>query len=243
MVGLRLLGATPGQEQPHRGPRAEERGHLLYSPRVVPRQRDLGGGHAHLENEPLTHPLTAVAGDGVGDLVAQDGGESRVVAGDRQKARVHGHLASRQTEGIHLLVLDQTELPLVVGAAGRWGDPPTDAPHLLGGHRICGELGLLEDLPVRVEPHLNFLTLREEQELMAARAGHGGAGDCCSEGREDYCSGRRETGSNRRGPEPGAEWIQWIHWSKSDFTGLVTGCGDGSGWSVSWRRRRLSPWS
>src|SRR5437899_7134643 len=84
---------------------------------------------------------------------------------------------------------DQVELPLIVRTAGRLGNPAADAPHLLGGHRVGGELGLLEDLPVGGEPHLRLLALREKHDLMAARDGHrraGGKAGCsegdCSEG-------------------------------------------------------------
>src|SRR5437762_14308442 len=43
MVGLRLLGAAPGQDQPHRGSCAEECGRLPNERGIVACQRDLGG--------------------------------------------------------------------------------------------------------------------------------------------------------------------------------------------------------
>src|SRR5207249_7639037 len=60
---------------------------------------------------------------------------------------------------------------------------------------------------------------REEQELVAACDGHRRTG-CCNEG---YCNDGRETGSNRRWPERGAEWIHFapspilleLEWSTS----------------------------
>src|SRR5438132_111185 len=108
----------------------------------------------------------------------------RRVSGQVLGRAVTPRCAPGQAERVRLLVLDQVELPLIVRTAGRLGDPPAYAPHLLDGNRIRGELGLLEDLPVGVEPHLLLLALREEQELMAARDGHRRAGGkaSCSEG-------------------------------------------------------------
>src|SRR5439155_14171048 len=48
MVGLRLLGAAPGQDQPDRGSCAEERSYLSIDHRTLARQRGLGGSQANL---------------------------------------------------------------------------------------------------------------------------------------------------------------------------------------------------
>src|SRR2546430_17193869 len=72
---------------------AEERRDLPGHGRVVPREGHLGHGEWHLHEEALAHALAPVTGDRMSDLVAEDGGEPRVVPGEGEDTGVHRHLA------------------------------------------------------------------------------------------------------------------------------------------------------
>src|SRR5713101_4192257 len=98
----------------------------------------------------LADPLAAMTGDHVADLMSQYRREPAFVAGDRQDARVDGHLAAGQGEGIRLLVvLNEPVLPLVFGVARDSRDAAADpgdhpARRSVGGKPV-GRAGLSAD--------------------------------------------------------------------------------------------------
>ena len=111
--------------------------------------------------------------DRVRDFVTEHRGEPGVVARHRQDPGVDGDLAAGQRERVHLLVLDDVELPLVVGASGRIGDAPADARHRRVQRGIFRDRRFLDDLLVGVEPHRELGALGKQDELAAAGDGNG----------------------------------------------------------------------
>src|SRR6266850_6775829 len=127
MVRFGLLRAAVRQENAYRRAGAKCRRCQLHARRVLLRVADLERGEASLHRELLAHPFAAVTRDRVRDLVTDDRREPRVVTRDRQDAAVDHDLAAREAKRIDLLVLEDLELPLVVGASGRGGDSSSDA--------------------------------------------------------------------------------------------------------------------
>jgi len=129
------------------------------------------GGKPHLHQHILAQTLSAVARDGMGDLVTQYGRQARIVPRDGKDASINGHLTSRQGEGIGLLVLDDLKLPLEVFSAGGFGNAGPDTPDLLVQRLVGRELSLAEHLLIGLEPQPDLIRLRQQQELRAARNG------------------------------------------------------------------------
>ena len=126
-------------------------------------------------------------------------------------AKVPGALAQTTilaARYVRLLVLDEVEFPLVIRAAGRVGDPPADPSDLLRGGGIGGKARLLERLLVGAEPHLALLALREKDDLVPARDGHGRAGRSREDGRDERYTANSDCCHGYRGPRARREpWV------------------------------------
>ena len=127
-----------------------------------------------------------MAGNGVGHLVADHRRQARIVPGQGQDARIDGHLAAGQAEGIDgLVVLHHLEFPLVVLARG--GGNALAHPLQLGIEgRIVGNLFLFQDVLVGTQPHPHLLPFAEQQQLAASGQGHRLAG-----GKEEDGGGKK----------------------------------------------------
>src|SRR5690606_38830406 len=188
LVRLPLVGAAEGQEHADGRAHAEGRGEELAHLRGAILQGDVEGYPAELRCHHLTHALVAVFGDGVRDLVPHHDRERVLVPRNGQQSSIHHDLAARQAERVHLVALDDVELPLVALEPPRialplqrhlrgQSDALTDAPHLSRQALVVRELALFEDVLVLAPAQLLDLRLREQLEAPTPREGGGGATD------------------------------------------------------------------
>src|SRR6266850_1732214 len=189
MVRFGLLRAAVRQENAYRRAGAKCRRCQLHARRVLLRVADLERGEASLYRELLAHPFAAVTRDRVRDLVTDDRREPRVVTRDRQDAAVDHDLAAREAKRIDLLVLEDLELPLVVGASGRGGDSSSDARHLRIERWVGRDLGLADGGSKRRDSQLLLVALRHDHELVASRPRDGGTREDDTEGEHENCRG------------------------------------------------------
>ena len=147
------------------------------------------GGHAccdrtHLHELLLCHAFATVTQQGMGNLVTHHDGETIVILGHRNNARIDRDLATGQTERVDLIGLDQAYLPLV-GTPVRirrgtfrisqiffdfrcsLDQTLGNALHFLWQFTRSDDLGLLQDLLIGLQAKRGFLLSRGIQQLLA----------------------------------------------------------------------------
>ena len=145
---------------------------------------DGDGASSDLEHDGLTHTFRAVAGDRVGDFVADHGGESGFIQGDGKDAGMDANLSAGEAKGIGFIVVENDELPLGAGEVGDGSDSFTDLPdHGVDFGIVVDGAGLFDFLKGGLaEAH--FLTFGEEDHLAPAGFGYG-----CASGAEEGGAG------------------------------------------------------
>src|SRR5262249_39424656 len=143
MICFRFLRAAERQKDGAGGERAEGGGAELGHAWILSGQCELSPDQSELNTELLRQSLAAVTSNRVRHFVPQDGSQPRIVAREGQDARVHRNLATGQAERIHLLVVEDLELPLVIAPAGRLCDAVSDARDLVVERWVCRDLAFL----------------------------------------------------------------------------------------------------
>ena len=97
-----------------------------------------------------------MTGHGVGHLVSDDRGQTGLISGDSQDARVDPDFTAWQAEGIGLWTIEENEFPLCIGQVGHGGNPSTHLfeQSLLGGILADGCLFLEGFEGAEAEGHL-----------------------------------------------------------------------------------------
>jgi hypothetical protein len=117
-----------------------------------------------------------VAREGVRDLVAHHDGEAGLVLRERQDAGVHRDLPAGQGKRVRRLVLDQRELPLIVGPIRRGRDALADAADHVDRGLVLTQLRRRERLLVGRRAQAQLLARRDQYDLLPPRERHGLAG-------------------------------------------------------------------
>ncbi len=152
-VGFGFLLTAPWQRQAHLGAGTEQARDLPETLRIVRERAGCGGDRAIGELLP-EDPLGAMLGDGVCDLVRDDGRELIVGLRNVEQAGEDDDLAAREAERVRFGSIDERELPVELRLVDRADarEALGDAPNLLvlgpGFHDLLALLGerLLEHL-------------------------------------------------------------------------------------------------